>query len=81
MKSNHDIFHGALFSSIKFAGAFEGQNVTIFSPDNKAFETSNFDYKSVPIPELRRILMRHIVKGIVMLKDLKSGPVSLSISY
>jgi len=55
-------------------GAFEGQNVTIFSPDNKAFETSNFDYKSVPIPELRRILMRHIVKGIVMLKDLKSGP-------
>ena len=66
---------------MKFAGAFEGQNVTIFSPDNKAFETSNFDHKSVPIPELRRILMRHIVKGIVMLKDLKSGPVSLSISY
>ena len=55
--------------------------MTIFSPDNKAFETSNFDYKSVPIPELRRILMRHIVKGIVMLKDLKSGPVSLSIRY
>ena len=25
--------------------------------------------------------MRHIVKGIVMLKDLKSGPVSWSISY
>ena len=54
--------------------------MTIFSPDNKAFESSNFDYKSVPIPELRRILMRHIVKGVVMLEDLKSGPVSWSIS-
>jgi len=55
-------------------GFYDGINVTLFSPDNKAFEASNFNSKSVPKSELRKIMLRHIVKGTIKLKDLKAGP-------
>ena len=35
-----------------------------------------FDYNSLPIQELQKAILRHVIMGKVKLKELQSGPVS-----
>ena len=62
-------------------GFTNNRRVTIFAPDNKAFKTvaDKFDYTSLPIAELRKTVLRHVIEGEVKLKELQSGPVSISV--
>ena len=59
-------------------GSVTNETVTIFSPDNKAFKTvfDRFNYQKVSLEELRKVILRHVIKGEIKLKQLQSGPVS-----
>ena len=52
-------------------------NITIFAPDNNAFEALSFDVKSLDDKAQRRIILKHFVKGTLKKKEMRSGPVSL----
>jgi len=49
-------------------------NITIFAPDNKAFEALSFDVKSLDDKAQRRIILKHFVKGTLKKKEMRSGP-------
>ena len=49
-------------------------NVTIFSPLNKAFD--KLDIEDVPLPTIRRWILKHFVKNFLFKRDMVNGPVS-----
>ena len=59
-------------------GFTKNRTITIFVPDNEAFKMAagKFDYNSLPIEDLRKAILKHVIMGVVKLKELQSGPVS-----
>ena len=54
----------------------EAGNVTIFSPLNEAFDKLNTPVDDVPLPTVRRWILKHFVKGFLSKRDMVNGPVS-----
>ena len=52
-------------------------NVTIFSPVNKAFDKLDTPVEDLPLPTIRRFILKHFVKNFLFKKDMVNGPVSL----
>merc|ERR1712062_508870 len=50
-------------------------NVTIFSPTNDVFENFPEDIGSLSLPMLRRLILRHFVRGFLLRRDMENGPV------
>ena len=53
-------------------------NITIFSPDNRAFENLPFNVEELDEENLRKLALKHFVKGTLKKKDMINGPVSLT---
>ena len=51
-------------------------NVTIFSPLNKAFDKFDTSIEDVPLPTIRRWILKHFVKDFLFKRDMVNGPVS-----
>ena len=51
-------------------------NVTIFSPLNKAFDKLDTSIEDVPLPTIRRWILKHFVKDFLFKRDMVNGPVS-----
>jgi len=49
-------------------------NVTIFSPVNKAFDELSTPIEDVPLPTIRRWILKHFVKGFLFKRDMVNGP-------
>ena len=52
-------------------------NVTIFSPVNKAFDKLDTPVEDLPLPTIRRFILKHFVKNFLFKKDMVNGPVSI----
>ena len=52
-------------------------NVTIFSPVNKAFDKLDTPVEDLPLPTIKRFILKHFVKNFLFKKDMVNGPVSL----
>ena len=52
-------------------------NVTIFSPVNKAFDNLDTPVEDLPLPTIKRFILKHFVKNFLFKKDMVNGPVSL----
>jgi uncharacterized surface protein with fasciclin (FAS1) repeats len=52
-------------------------NVTIFSPVNKAFDKLDTPVEDLPLPTIRKFILKHFVKGFLFKKDMVNGPVSI----
>ena len=52
-------------------------NVTIFSPINKAFDKLDTPVEDLPLPTIRRFILKHFVKNFLFKKDMVNGPVSI----
>ena len=50
-------------------------NVTIFSPLNKAFDKLDTPIEDVPLPTIRRWILKHFVKNFLFKRDMVNGPV------
>ena len=63
-------------------GFTKNRKVTIFVPDNEAFKmvAGKFDYNTVSIKDLRKVILRHVIIGEVKLKELQNGPVSTNVN-
>jgi uncharacterized surface protein with fasciclin (FAS1) repeats len=55
-------------------------NVTIFSPLNEAFEKLPIKIENQNISSLRRLILRHFVKGFLFKRDMENGTVSININ-
>ena len=51
-------------------------NVTIFTPFNKAFDKLPTKLEDLPLSTQRKLVLKHFVKGFLLKKDMKNGPVS-----
>ena len=51
-------------------------NVTIFTPFNKAFDKLPTKLEDLPLSTQRKMVLKHFVKGFLLKKDMKNGPVS-----
>ena len=61
-----------LVDTLKGAGPF-----TVFAPNNKAFTDSGItDLSAVPVDDLKKILLYHVLATKAIAKDVKSGPVT-----
>jgi len=49
-------------------------NVTIFSPVNKAFDKLDTPVEDLPLPTIRRFILKHFVKNFLFKKDMVNGP-------
>ena len=54
----------------------EAGNVTIFSPFNDAFDKLPTKLEDMDLPTLRKIVLKHFVKGFLRRRDIQTGPVS-----
>ena len=54
----------------------EAGNVTIFSPFNDAFDKLPTKVEDMDLPTLRKIVLKHFVKGLLRRRDIQNGPVS-----
>ena len=61
---------------LKMAG-----NVTIFSPLNEAFDKLPIKIENQNLSSLRRLILRHFVKGFLFKRDMENGTVSIDIKY
>ena len=61
---------------LKMAG-----NVTIFSPLNEAFDKLPIKIENQNLSSLRRLILRHFVKGFLFKRDMENGTVSINIKY
>ena len=59
---------------LKMAG-----NVTIFSPLNEAFDKLPIKIENQSLSSLRRLILRHFVKGFLFKRDMENGTVSIKI--
>merc|ERR1719468_722451 len=72
-KDGFSIFKG-LFTRLGLDKEFENiGNITIFSPENKAFDKLDFDIKDIDDATLRRWMLKHFVKGTLRKKDIPEG--------
>ena len=60
---------------LKMAG-----NVTIFSPLNEAFDKLPIKIENQNLSSLRRLILRHFVKGFLFKRDMENGTVSININ-
>ena len=54
-------------------------NVTIFSPLNEAFDKLPIKIENQSLSSLRRLILRHFVKGFLFKRDMENGTVSIKI--
>merc|ERR1712194_240178 len=52
----------------------EAGNVTIFSPLNKAFDKLNTPVEDLPLPTIRKFILKHFVKDFLFKRDMVNGP-------
>ena len=57
---------------LKMAG-----NVTIFSPLNEAFDKLPIKIENQSLSSIRRVILRHFVKGFLFKRDMENGTVSI----
>ena len=57
---------------LKMAG-----NVTIFSPLNEAFDKLPIKIENQSLSSIRRLILRHFVKGFLFKRDMENGTVSI----
>ena len=60
---------------LKMAG-----NVTIFSPLNEAFDKLPIKIENQSLSSIRRLILRHFVKGFLFKRDMENGTVSIKLS-
>ena len=60
---------------LKMAG-----NVTIFSPLNEAFDKLPIKIENQNLSSLRRLILRHFVRGFLFKRDMENGTVSIKIT-
>ena len=56
----------------------EAGNVTIFSPLNKAFDKLDTPVEDLPLPTIRKFILKHFVKDFLFKRDMVNGPVSIT---
>ena len=54
-------------------------NVTIFSPNNQDFDKASIKFEDVELTTLRRLMLKHFVKGFMFTKDMEFGDTPVSI--
>ena len=59
----------------------EAGNVTIFSPLNKAFDELDTPIEDVPLPTIKRWILKHFVKDFLFKRDMVNGPVSITFNF
>ena len=59
---------------LKMAG-----NVTIFSPLNEAFDKLPIKIENQSLSSIRRLILRHFVKGFLFKRDMENGTVSIKL--
>ena len=73
------IFKG-LFQDLGLEKEFENVgNLTIFSPENKAFDKLGVDVNKVDRATLRRWMLKHFVKGTLKKQDIPAGEVNFNL--